>query len=43
MEDLEFEIKDRGLWIEDWHSRFDDFIMPHLHLIHMFLFIFCHK
>ena len=25
MEDLEDKIEDGGLWIEDWHSRFEDF------------------
>ena len=25
MEDLEFKIEDGGLWIEDRHSRFEDF------------------
>ena len=25
MEDLKDKIEDGGLWIEDWHSRFEDF------------------
>ena len=41
MEDLEFKIEDGGLWIENRHSRFEDSIMPHLHLTHVFLFILC--
>ena len=43
MEDLEIQIEDGGLWIEDRPSRFGDFIMPHQHLIHIFLFIHCRK
>ena len=39
MENLYIKIKDGGLWIEDRHSRFEDSIMPHQHLIHTFLFI----
>ena len=42
-EDLELKIKDGGLWIEDRHSRFEDLIMPHQLLIHVFLFILCRK
>ena len=43
MEDLEFNNEDRGLWIKDRPSRFEDFILPHQHLMHIFLFIHCHK
>ena len=43
MEDLEFKIEDGGLWIEDRHSRFEDWIMTHQHLIYLFLFILYHK
>ena len=43
MKDLEFKMEDGGLWIEDRHSRFEDLIMPHQHLIHVFLFILCCK
>ena len=43
MEDLEFKIEGGGLWIEDGQLRFEDFTMPHQHLIHKFLFILCHK
>ena len=43
MEDLGFKIEVEGLWIEDRQSRFEYSITPHQHLIHMFLFIFCHK
>ena len=42
-DDLEFKIEDGGLWIEDAHSRFEDSIMPHLHLTHVFLFILCRE
>ena len=42
MEDLEIKLEDGGLRIEDRHSRFEDLIMSHLHLTHVFLFIFCH-
>ena len=43
MEDLEFKIKDGGLWIEDRQSRFEDLIMPKQHLINVFLFIVCRE
>ena len=43
MEDLEFKIEDGGLWIEDKHSRFEDSIVLHQHLIHIFLFILYRK
>ena len=43
MEDLGLKIEDGGLWIEDRHSRFEDSIMPHQHLIHIFVVIFCYK
>ena len=42
-EDLELKIEGAGLLIEDWQSRFEDFILPHQHLMHIFLFIHCHK
>ena len=41
MEHLEFKIEDGWLWIEDRSSRFEDFIMPHQHLI--FLSVHCRK
>ena len=40
-EHLELNTEDGGLWIEDRPSRFDDFIMPHHHLIYVFLLINC--
>ena len=43
IEDLEFKIEGGGLWIEDRQSNFEDSIMPHQHLIHIFLFILCRK
>ena len=43
MEDLDIKIEDGGLWIEDRHLRFEDLIMPHLHLIHIFLLILCRE
>ena len=43
MEDLEFKIEVEGLWIEDMQSRFEDSIMLHQHLMHMFLFVLCRK
>ena len=43
MENLEIKIEDEGLWIEDRHSRFEDSIMPHQHLIHIFPFILCRE
>ena len=43
MEDLGLKIEVEGLWIEDRQSRFEDSIMPHQHLIHMFLFFLCRK
>ena len=43
MEDLEIKIEDGGLCIVNRHSRFEDSIKPHLHLIHIFLFILCHE
>ena len=42
MEDLGLKIEVEWLWIEDKQSRFEDSIMPHQHLIHMFLFVLCH-
>ena len=43
MEHLEFKIEDGWLWIEDRSSRVEDFITPHQHLIHIFLFIHCRE
>ena len=43
MEDLGLEIEVEGLWIEDWQSKFEDSIMPHQYLIHMFLFVLCRE
>ena len=43
MEDLGLKIEVEGLWIEDRQSRFEDFIIPHQHLIHIFLFVLCRK
>ena len=40
---LEWKIEDEGIWNEDRPSRFEDFIMPHQHLIHKFLFIHCRE
>ena len=40
---LELKIEDGWLWMEDRPSRFKDFIMPHQHLIHLFLFIHCRE
>ena len=42
MEDLGFKIEIEWLWIEDRQSRFEDSIMLHQHLIHMFLFVLNH-
>ena len=43
MERLGFKIEIKGLWIEDRQSRFEDSIMPHQHLIHVFLFVLCRE
>ena len=43
MEHLEFKMEDGWLWAKEWSSRFEDFIMPHQHLIYLFLFIHCHE
>ena len=43
MEDLGLKSEVGGLWIEDMQSRFEDSIMPHQHLIHMFLFVLCRE
>ena len=43
MEDLEFKNEDRGLWIEDRQSRFEDSLMPHQYIIHIFLLTLCSK
>ena len=39
MKHLELKIDDGGLWIEVRPSKFEDFIMPHQYLIHIFWFI----
>ena len=39
MEDLRLKIEVEWLWIEDKQSRFAYSIMPHQHIIHMFLFV----
>ena len=36
-------MEDRGIWIEHRHSRFEDSIMSHQHLMNVFLFILCRK
>ena len=41
MKDLEFKIVDGGLWTEDRHSRLEDLIMLHQHLLYIYLFILC--
>ena len=43
MKRLEIKIEDGWLWIKDRPSRFEDFIMPHQHLIHIFLSIHCRE
>ena len=43
MENLGLKIEVEGLWIKDKQSRFEDYIMPHQHLIHMFLFVLCRE
>ena len=43
MEDIGLKIEVEQLWIEDRQSRFEDFIMPHQHLIHMLLFVLCRE
>ena len=43
MEHLGFKIEVEGLWIEDMQSRFEDSIMPHQHLVRMFLFVLCRE
>ena len=40
---LEVKIEDERLWIEDRHLRFEDLIMPHLHLIPIFPFNLCRE
>ena len=44
MEDLEVKIEDGGLWIEDRHSRFEDFdcATPTFDT-HIYLFLLCHE
>ena len=43
MEDLGLKIEVEELWIENRQSRFEDSIMPHHHLINMFLFVLCRE
>ena len=43
MEDLGLKTEVVGLWIDDRQLRFEDFIMPHPHLIHIFLFVLCRE
>ena len=43
MEDLGLQIEVEGLWIEDRQSKFEDSIMPHQHLIHMFPLTLCRE
>ena len=43
MEDLGLEIEVEWLWIDDRKSRYEDFIMPNQHLIHMILFVLCRE
>ena len=46
MEDLKIKIEDGGFWIEDRPSRFENsscHLMPHQHLIQIFLFIHCRE
>ena len=43
MDDLKFKIECGGLWIEERLSRFEDSVMPHLHLTHVFLSILCRE
>ena len=43
MEHLGIKIEVQWLWIEDRQSRFEDSIMPHQHLIHMFPFVLCRE
>ena len=43
MTHLELKIEDGGLWIEDRPSKFEDFLMSHQYLIHIFRFIHCRK
>ena len=40
---LRIQIEVEGLWCEDRQSRFEDSIMPHQHLIRIFLFVLCRK
>ena len=43
MEHLGFKFEVEGLWIEEEQSKFEDSIMPHQHLIHIFWFIHCRE
>ena len=42
-EDLELKIEGGGLLIDDGQSRFEDSIMPHQYLKHIFLCILCRE
>ena len=43
MEDLGLKIEVEGLWTEERQSKFEDSILPHSDLIHVFLFALCRK
>ena len=43
MKHLELKIENGWLWIADRPSRFEEIIMPHQHLIHIFLFLLCRE
>ena len=43
MEDLGVKIEVEWLWIEDRQSRFENSMMPHQYLIHIFLFVLCRE
>ena len=43
MEHLKSKIEDGWQGMEDMSSRFEDFIRPHQHSIHKFLFIHCRE
>ena len=42
-EDRGIKIEVQWLWIEDRQSRFENSMMPHQYLIHMFLFVLCRE
>ena len=41
--DLKLKMEGGGLLIEDWQSGFEDSIVPHQYLKHIFLFILCRE